>query len=305
MHRAKDPGLDPIKALLDDLEQSIADFDQRLESAVADPAVTGLRSQAKDFPAIAADAKRQLPPEPARAAQGVAAPAEPEPAPAFVDLLAELAEAAATRTVDDAEEQRQQQAMTEQLHQDLKAVFDYFNQLVRHANTLKPALPRVYRLNARNHFSGLAWNDGFVDYRSTTRFDRSYYEKVLFQVRYQAPQPLVAVCPLDQAAILRKELEMVNLRVQREDSTMLPEGGAGLRFILPEAIPMNLSVEADFASHTLLLRCRNAGAFGLSAFRIPGGGITRPLLDGIGLVLLGRSDTMPRELQRVPYQRLN
>ena len=222
-----------------------------------------------------------------------------------MDLLAELAQAAACRSVDDAETQRRQLELTERLHQDLKTVFDYLNQLIRHANTLKLVLPRSYRLDARNSFDGLAWHDGFVDYRSTSRFDRSYYEQILFQVSYRAPAPLVAVCAADQAAIVRKELELVNLRIQREEPVMLPEGGPGVRYVLPDAIPLHLAVQADFANDALTFRCRNAGNFGPTAYRLPGGSITRPLLDGIGLVLLGRSDTMPKELQRIPYQRIN
>lgn len=309
MHRAKDSANDPIKALLDDLEQSIADFDQRLEQVVETPVATGLRASGNAFPAIEPEARRQLnPAPPAAAPAAVPAPAVPAPAvpaPAPVDLLAELSQAAASRSVDDAEARQRQQALTERLHQDLKAVFDYLNQLVRHANTLQPPLPRVYRLDARNSFGQLAWTGGFVDYRSTNRFDRSYFEQVLFQVRYQAPATLRAVCAADQAAILKKELDLVNLRVQGEEPLMLPEGGPGMSYSLGNAIPMNMSIQADFAGDALVLRCRNAGAFGLSAYRLPGGSVTRPLLDGIGLVLLGRSDAMPRELQRIPYQRLD
>lgn len=302
---AQETTRDPIKALLDDLEQSIADFDQRLELATQPPAPTGLQGTDSIFPPIEPEAKRQLPPSPGASSAGIAGTVAAAPEAPTVDLLAELAQAAASRTVDDAEEQRRQQAVTERLHQDLKSIFDYLNQLIRHANTIKPALPRVYRLDARNSFSQLAWCDGFVDYRSTSRFDRSYYEQILFQVRYQAPTPLTAVCPVDKTAMLKRELELVNLRIERDETVMLPEGGPGVRYVLPDAIPLNLSIQADFAAGDLLLRCRNAGNFGPTAYRLPGGSITRPLLDGIGLVLLGRSDTMPKELQRIPYQRIN
>ncbi|MGC4090797.1 MAG: hypothetical protein QM756_23570 [Polyangiaceae bacterium] len=145
----------------------------------------------------------------------------------------------------------------------------------------------------------------FVDYRSTTRFDRSYYEQLLFQVQYRAPQALAAVCPTDQAPILRRELAMVNLRVLGEDTVLLPEGGPGLRFTLQEGIPLHLTVRADFDNDALILRCRNAGTFGPASYRLAGGTVNRPLLDGIGLVLLGRSETMPRELQPIPCLRPN
>lgn len=301
---AQETSRDPIKALLDDLEQSIADFDQRLGGVEESPSITGLRSSGQRYPDIEPEARRQLSPAAPVAGAGNADAAVVSEAPA-VDLLAELAQAAASRSVDDAETQRRQLELTERLHQDLKTVFDYLNQLIRHANTLKPVLPRSYRLDARNSFDGLVWHDGFVDYRSTSRFDRSYYEQILFQVSYRAPAPLAAVCPADQAGIVRKELELVNLRIQREEPVMLPEGGPGVRYVLPDAIPLHLAVQADFSNDALTFRCRNAGNFGPTAYRLPGGSITRPLLDGIGLVLLGRSDTMPKELQRIPYQRIN
>lgn len=298
---------DPIQALLDDLDRSIADFDQRLENNVADkPAATVIRSPESTFPAIDPEARRQPAATPVRPAPAPAAPAAPpsEAAPAL-DLLAELAEAAASRSEDDAQEQQRLLARVECLHQDLKSIFDYLNQLVRHANALKPAVPRGFRLDLRNSFNDLAWHEGFIDYRSTGRFDRSYYEQVLFQVRYQAPQALTAVCPEDQAPILRKELGLVNLAIVREEPVVLPEGASGIRFVLPEAIPLHLSVRADFDAGALIFRCRNAGGFGLFAYRLPGGCISRPLLDGIGLVLLGRSGSMPKELQPIPYPREN
>lgn len=298
---------DPMQALLDDLEQSIADFDQRLSDFRADPTATGLRPSQSAFPAIDAEAKWVPAPTAAKpeaadtAVNAAAAPPQPEAPP--VDLLAELAEAAASQSANAEDERRQAEVVTAGLHAGLKNIFDYLIQLVRHANVAKPALPRPFRLDARNSFGNLAWLEGSVDYRSTNRFDRSYYSRVLFSTRYGSPAPLTAVAPSSYAESLRRELQHLNLKVETEAPTMLPEGGPGVQFTLPNAIPMQISFDADFEANRILLRCRNLEGFGLAAFSLKPGDINRALLDGIGLCLLGRAQGMPTSLQRVPFRR--
>lgn len=296
---------DPMQALLDDLEQSIAGFDQRLHDFQADPTATGMRSSQSVFPTIDAEAKWAPAVTAAKPNAASAAPSTPavQPEAAPVDLLAELAKAAASQSASAEDQRRQAEAVTEELHAGLKNIFDYLIQLVHHANVAKPALPRPFRLDARNSFGNLAWLEGSVDYRSTNRFDRSYYSRVLFSTRYGSPTPLTAVTPASYAESLRRELQHLNLKVENEAPTMLPEGGPGVQFTLPNAIPMQISFDADFEANRILLRCRNLEGFGLAAFTLKPGDINRTLLDGIGLCLLGRTQGMPTSLQRVPFRR--
>ena len=95
---------DPMQALLDDLEQSIADFDQRLSDFQADPTATGLRPSKGAFPAIDANANWVPAPTAAKPEATATAPAAPsaplQPEAPPVDLLAELAEAAASQSAN-------------------------------------------------------------------------------------------------------------------------------------------------------------------------------------------------------------
>lgn len=297
---------DPMQALLDDLEQSIAGFDQRLNQLQTEPTATGLHPSQNAFPAIDAEARWAPAPTAAKPEPAPSAPTTPAPAPAVaappLDLLAELSQAAASQSASAEDQRRQAEAITEGLHTALKAVFDYLLQLVRHANVVKPALPRPYRLDARNSFGNLAWQEGSVDYRSSNRFDRSYYSRILFRTRYAGPAPLTAVGPSNHAEHLRRELQHLNLKIEAEATAMLPEGAPGVQFTLPDAIPMQLTFDADYEANRIVLRCRNAEGFGLAAFAFKPGDINRSLLDGIGLCILGRTQAMPTGLQRVPFR---
>jgi len=77
---------------------------------------------------------------------------------------------AQSQVVLSEQEQQQQEAALRKVRLDasLRRVFPFLEELVRHLNTLKPEIPRAYSLTKELEIKNLVWQEGRVDYQSST-----------------------------------------------------------------------------------------------------------------------------------------
>lgn len=128
-------------------------------------------------------------------------PAAPAGAPAAVtvtaaeeagacDLLQQLRQQAEIRRQDEALRQEELSTINRDLDQALRRVFKYCYELVQQLNILKPTVTQHYSLPGSVEFSGLQWQEGFVDYRTRTVSTGTVYEQVSLSCRLAAPAKL-------------------------------------------------------------------------------------------------------------------
>lgn len=299
-----------VKALLDDLDNAIAGFDDRLHAFEAESQLGANspepRAGGRVFPRIDENAVRRGA-QAALAKSGADSANSPPASVAHVpaaptDLLAELAEAATLQQQSQQTANQSQLAAQRCFDQALRQIFDYLHQLTQHVNVLQPELPLVYSLDYQHRFGTLRWAGGVVDYRTGSQSESALIENVTLRIRYTT-QPLLIEQSAAGADALRKDLQLLNLKVT--DETRFDTGlkTAGIRFSIEGVVPLQLNFSSDLKSGLLVLRCRNLCGMGLSAYVIAPAAVTRSVLDGIGRCLLGKVKQLPPEFNAVAFNR--
>lgn len=296
-----------VKALLDDLDNAIAGFDERLQAyeAQAQPGAPSgePRLAGRVFPEIDENAIRHgARNAAAKPAAGAAAPGAPAAANLSSDLLLELAAAANLQQQSQQTANLSQLAAQRRFDQALRQVFDYLHQLTQHVNVLQPELPLIYSLDYQRRFDTLRWAGGVVDYRTGGQSECTLIDSVTLRIRYTT-QPLLIEQNAAGADALRKDLQLLNLKVT--DETRFDTGlkTAGIRFSIEGVVPLQLNFSTDLKSGLIILRCRNLCGLGLSAYVIAPDAVTRSALDGIGRCLIGKAKQMPAEFNAVAFNR--
>lgn len=280
---------DKLQALIDDLEQSIASFDERFSTIPVEdaaPPTTAPTLPKKHFPEIDPDAHRNFD------SDKVAAPA-PVPAEApLTPLLNELA-ASAEREAEHVhvERERRRQA-AQRIDRALRLASDYLDQLTQHLNLLKPELPLVFAVDRLHQFSGIHWQDSSTRHETDSHSERSQVVKLMLRVRLTC-QPLALLVPDGAMRRTENELYLMNLAWHDTGIVDLPGRGIGHRLEVDGSIPVQLVFAADVDQDRIVLRCRNLLGLGLSAYSVAPDAIDSAAMDTLGRCLLGRSKRLP------------
>lgn len=293
-----------IRSVIEDLEASLAHFDERLGSALTPtPPPASFHRKEAAFPEINPEAARQPLPAEATAARRPETPARPvrrTPPPAeSSDLLGELAKAAERSTTDTTRLQSRRLELAQRYDAALRPVFDYFNALCKHVNVLRPTLPFVFALTARDRFGPMLWETSRADFRTTSIADQPFVLNVSLRATLKGA-PLSISTPRHRAEAVRREILLVSLKLL-EDIPVTPQGGQELTLVVSGEIPVQLSFAADLERQRVILRCRNFMSLGLAAYAIAPEHFNRSLLDALGRCLIGQSPRLPHTLQPLPF----
>ncbi|HET6720066.1 MAG TPA: hypothetical protein VFH22_10485, partial [Rhodocyclaceae bacterium] len=192
------------------------------------------------------------------------------------DLLAELRQAAAEKTIANDADQAQRKARIERTESAMRSLFRYLGEFCGHLNKIQPALPQVFRPLPNIELAGLRCTEtsplDSVSLRYTLNAgDRIAVEKL----------PHYAPAFLD-------ELKRVGLRFTASEK----RGSRGLVestvFSVDRAIVVSLLFKADSQQETIALQTRNFNGLGHASYRVKVGDIDQALLDQLGLHILGR-----------------
>jgi hypothetical protein len=283
--------------LFAELHAAIDNFTFIPEQGEAAPAGPSAR-EVGAFPTIDPNAQREL------KTASAAAPAQVEEAPAPLlggGLLAELAAAAGAQSQASESDEARRLASARRLSKALQGIYGYLNQLAQHVNVLKPEVKRSYRLNAQCEFTGLRWDEAFANYRrAATATEEVLVSSVSFRLRYATAAVPGMTLTRAQAEALRRDLHLVDLAIT-EENTVAAADGPAVWLRLANSIPVQLGFTADTERDCIIVRGRNVEGFGLSAFKLDPAKVDQPLLDAIGLVLLGRANALPAALSPVPF----
>lgn len=285
-----EPSKEKVQELIDDIEKSIASFDERFSKLPVDdgpiPQTQAAPRQKKVFPEIDPNAQREI--APLRTEEPAAKPAEAPLTP----LLSELAASAKREAghVHIEQERRRQAAL--RIGQALRLASDYLDQMTQHLNLLKPDVPLNYAIDRRHQFSAIHWQDSSTRYETRTRSERSLIEKLMLRIRL-ACEPLSLIVSDHHMRRIENELYLMNLAWRDAGIVDDPGRGTGHRIEIDGSIPLQLVFTADVDQERIILRCRNLLGLGLSAYAIDPAAIDAEAMDTLGRCLLGRSKRLP------------
>ncbi len=220
------------------------------------------------------------------------------PAPALSGLLASLALEAKQNLDSRQSSDEDKQARARRVHDALEHVLKFFIPFARHVNAVEPAIKRIYRLDARAVFSNLKWQGATVDYRKQSMAEEAHWAYVAFSVNLVAPEPLLLKRPWGQFDALKRELQHLRLRVLDDlDEIHKRPTQEWLEARLDPALPLQISFQGNYETDKIDVVTRNLEDFGQISFTLEPAAITQPLLDELGLFLIGRSEKLPAILR--------
>lgn len=278
-----------IKALMEDIDASLADLEKRLAEEQA--ALRGTTPVSIVDRTTEAPDRSTLP--------------EVETGEPLLEsedgsgLLAELAQEAAVRLGSGADSALERQRRERRLHDVMGRIFKFFNAFCRHTNALLPAISRSYALDARIVYSGLAWKEASVRYRLQNLREKALMDYVATTVRLTAPSPVHVVRRWDQVEQFKKEMHLLDLRLVEDIEIEGRPQQENVEMDLAADFPIQLTFRANYRKDRVDLLARNLDGFGIGAYVCSSDDVTQQLLDDLGRFLLGRVQTLPPALQSV------
>lgn len=219
------------------------------------------------------------------------------------DLLAELADEVSQKFKATQSEEQDRQVSSQNLHEALGKIFQFFNKFSSHLNKIKPILPRPYSVDPRAVYTDLQWNDASADYRKQSLSDNAFFDHVSFRVMLTAPSPVSVKRRWHEVKNLKKELNAFGLRAL-DDLETLVRGKPQQEFFQAELAPdflIRIQFQGNYDTGQIDLLCNNFDSFGTHAFMLKPENVTQQLLDEIGRFLLGRKDNLPTLLSSTRY----
>ncbi|MBI4996165.1 MAG: hypothetical protein HZC22_04550 [Rhodocyclales bacterium] len=299
------PSLDEdIRALMEDIDASMADFEKRLDAErmrQPRPTATSAPAAAIPLPRVAQPPGGSVPPAPAEAPPPEAPPVAAPPAAQAPTqdggggLLAELAAEASARTGDAVSRRAIQQR---RIHDALDRVYRFFEAFNRHANALAPTIGRSYRLDTQAAYTDLRWHEAMVKSRKDSLSELALLDFVAFRVRLVAPGPVTVAVGWSRLDAFKKDMHILDLRsAEGMDLDGVVEGGELVMHLAPD-FPVQITFGANHESGRIDVLSRNLEGFGIAAFTCMPDDVTQEFLDALGRFLLARSNNLPAALRR-------
>jgi hypothetical protein len=189
---------------------------------------------------------------------------------------------------------QKKQAGDQQLHEALQKILAFIRPFSQHVNQMEPSIGRMYRLDARTVYDKLKWQGAIVDSRKQSLSDSAYLTYVALSVSLVSPEPLMIIRPWNQFDALKKELHHLRLRTLDDlDAIHKSQKQEWLQARLDPALPQQLVFKGNYDTGKIEGLAINLQYFGRHAFILDPTEISTELLDGLGLYLIGRSETPP------------
>lgn len=295
---------DDVRALMADIDATLAELEKHTESGRAKSAATV--APRDESPVIAAPTPEppQAPPPvpPIQEAQPAAMPPKAPVANPMDDaggFLAELEQEANAATGGGNSLAATLAADARRIHDALGRVFQFFNSLCRHANALTPTINRAYRLDTQTVFADVKWRDAATRSRRQSLQEMALLDYVVFRVSLVSPAPITVARRWDQMDAFRKEMHILDLR---EVEGLEVDGATAqgqVRLLLAADFPVQMTFRANYERNRIDVLTRNLEGFGIAAFTCAASEVTQPFLDGLGRYLLARTNKLPAALNRV------
>jgi hypothetical protein len=216
-------------------------------------------------------------------------------------FLAELANEATQKLEAQRALQQDCQTIAQNVNAALERAFKFFNLFTKHLNALEPDIPRIYALDGKTQFSRLKWKSGMVEYRKQSFADNALMNHVYFQVRLCVPEPVTLTRRWEQFEEIKKDLGAYGLKTVEDMHELWRNRSQKVTFqasLEPEFI-IWIRFVGNYADGSVDLESNNLDGFGAMTGKLNPELLQSNILDGIGRFLMGRSSTLPPELDLV------
>lgn len=292
--RQSDPKVDLLSqeaALLADIEHFDLDaVERRSREEAASAPRTGWLDEQLAFPEIVDGGAERLLAERPVAATGAAGGGL-----LSGSLLAELRAEAEGRLVEHERLAADRLALGERIDLVLKRLFFYLHDTVQQLNVIKPVVPRRYPLIEDQGLESLAWQEGFVDYRTQPQSAGGFVELVSLSGQLARDEAFRIHRNSLGVERFRKVLFDYGLQFVCREKKDARGHLEAAEFEIPARLPVSVRWRADFTHGVVVLETRNLERLGAATLSLPPERIDQAFCEEFIRLLLGRPNRF-REL---------
>jgi serine/threonine-protein kinase len=230
-------------------------------------------------------------PFPALADDGVAADEDAVGAPVRSNLLDELAEEAGRRRGAAGPRARDGGELTPEvraLDAEMRRLFSFLNDFVRHLNTINPALPRVFPFLNIAVIKGLAWQRGFADYRTRSVAGQPIITRLTLSWTLAGPGHFEVEREAGAVERMRARLFENRLRFAEEEIRNVRGLVERVRFRVFHEIAAGAAFACDESGRSVRLATGNLERFGRVDYVLAPELLGPALYDEFGKLVLGK-----------------
>ncbi|RIX48252.1 MAG: hypothetical protein D3M94_05010 [Rhodocyclales bacterium GT-UBC] len=233
-------------------------------------------------------------------------PAKPAPRPTQAlpildqsgsSLLDQLRQQAEIRQRQLHSEMTERTAQNEIIDQSLKRVFFYLHDLVQQLNIVKPEIPRPYLITDERELHGLAWQEGFADYRTQSQAAGALVELVSFSYRLSSSDSLIIERDGTVVERFRTQLFDYGLQFSCKEFKNARRYVERAEFHIQPAVSVTARWRADFTQGKIVLEARNLERLGSMSYTLSPSALDKDLMEEFGRLVLGQANRF-RELAK-------
>jgi hypothetical protein len=176
----------------------------------------------------------------------------------------------------------------------MQRAFGYLSDLLRQLAVIKPGNALAYAVPGVGELKDLVFSESFIDFRRKRINEREYLERVDFYIKWTGAQNLAF--ERDMPAAIQKVRDALwgaNIKFSEEE-IRLNGKIAKVRFDIPSAIVVDVSIRADHENGLLLCSGKNLLRLGIDDFSVPAAELTETLLEEVAKSLLGQVSGLTR-----------
>jgi hypothetical protein len=174
----------------------------------------------------------------------------------------------------------------------MNQTFIYLNDLLKQLAVIKPTNSLAYSIPGVADFQNLGFTESFCDYRKKKIGDKDHYDSIGMFIKWSSPASLTI--ERDMPATIQKVRDALwsyNMKFTEEE---IKKGGnfQKLKFIVPAAVTMDLTITADHENARLLAKGKNIFRLGADELRIPAPEVNDELLEEVAKTLIGQPSSL-------------
>ena len=172
----------------------------------------------------------------------------------------------------------------------MRELFAWLNEFVRHLNTIKPAVARVYPLLNLGVLRGLGWQRGLADYRTRTIAGEHLVSRVNFSCTLAGSGGLET--EREGPAIEKLHWQLFELNVPFATDEIRNSRGIvdRVRYRMPFEVRMAAVFECDETARSVRLYTKNVQRFGAVDYHVAPEMLVPAMFDEFGKLVLGKPD---------------
>ncbi len=174
------------------------------------------------------------------------------------------------------------------IDQGLRKIFDYFNELFKQLNIIKPLCETSYHLHGVGALENLMQIDYRIEYRTSRRIDSEQFESLDITFKRTKPGQITVRRDAEQIEKFRDLLWQSNLRYVSEPFHNKRRLAIYEIFKIDQEVICGAAIAGEFDNGLINFRLKNVEDFGPTGYTLKPESLTEQALEEFAMLLIGK-----------------